>query len=903
MKRLFRLVVRPPTVAQDVDAEIAFHLDTEIERLVAAGMDPVAARREAERQFGDLRRVRSGLMAIDQGARRDERRRDWWGDLGRDLREAARLLRRSPGFATVTILTLGLGIGATTAIFSVVDGVLLRPAPFVAMDRLTMVWETDERSGTIREPASIPDFVDFQERTRQYQELAAFLPAEVSIASDGGDPARLAALAATHRFLPMVGIDPLAGRQFLAEEDRPGAPRVVMISEQVWVDRYARAASAVGSTVRLNDVDHVIVGVLPADADFGTLQVLGAADYGRGFADRGGRVRVDIWLPLRADPGTASRANHPILVLGRLTPGSTPELAQQEMSGIAADLAQTYPEANDARGVHVEPLAAVVFGGVRPALLVLIGAVALVLLVACVNVANLLLARGTARAREVTVRAALGASTGRLTRQFLAESAVLTGLGLVVGLLLAVGGLEVLMALAPGSIPRVGSVRLDGRVLAVTLGLAAMVGVGFGMVPALQARRRGLQATVQGGSSRGASAGREGRRFRSGLVVAELALAVMLMVGAGLLIKSFWRLYQVDPGFQAQGVLKAEFQLPASRYPQSMQQWPNWQEARQFNDELRRRTAALPGVTGVTIAGNHALEAGFTSSIVVPGREAEAVDWPEPSIRRIDPGYPVTMGVPLVAGRLFSESDDAAANPVILINRAARERFFGGADPLGQQVLLWGAQRTVVGVLGDERFRGLAEPAAPALYLPTAQAPVAGGSLLIRVGGDPSLLATSVRGIVRELDPALPLFGVEPLARTLAESTGQQRFTMLVLAVFAAVALLLAAIGVHGVLSYSVAQRTREIGIRMALGADRQRIRGMVLGEGVRLGTVGLGLGVAGAVAVSRLLSSLLFGVSPFDPLTIALVTVSLGTVALVASWLPARRASSVEPAVTLGAE
>ncbi len=903
MKRLFRLVVRPPTVAQDVDAEIAFHLDTEIERLVAGGMAPSEARREAERRFGDLRRVRTGLVAIDEGTRRDERRRDWWGDLGRDLREAGRLLRRNPGFSMATILTLGLGIGATTAIFSVVDGVLLRPAPFTAMDRLTMLWETDEKSGTVREPASIPDYADFVERSRHYQEMAAFMPAEVSLASEVGDPARLAALAASHQYLPMIGITPLAGRGFLAEEDRPGAPRVVMIGEELWADRFASSPGVVGSTIRLNDVEHLVVGVLPASADFGTRQVLGAADYGRGFADRGGRVRVDIWLPLRADPSTASRGNHPIFVMGRLAPAATLAMAQDELRTIAADLEATYPEANDARGVHVEPLSAVIFGGVRPALLALVGAVALVLLVACANVANLLLARGTSRMREISVRAALGASAGRLTRQFLAESALLTGLGVVVGLLLAVGGLKLLMALAPGNIPRVDGVRLDPRVLAVTLGLATLVGAVFGMVPAIQARRRGLQAAVQGDSSRGASAGREGRRLRSALVVAELALAVMLMVGAGLLIKSFWRLYQVDPGFQAQGVLKAEFQLPASRYPQSMQQFPNWPEAGRFIDELRRRVAALPGVTAVTIAGNHSLEAGFTSSIVVPGREAEAADWPEPSIRRIDPGYANTMAIPLVAGRAFEDSDDAAANPVILINRAAQSRFFDGRDPLGQRIRLWGAERMVVGVIGDERFRGLAEPAAPAIYLPTTQVPVAGGSLMVRVSGDPADLASSVRGIVRDLDSALPLFGVEPLARTLAESTGQRRFTMLVLGVFALLALLLAAIGVHGVLSYSVAQRTREIGIRMALGANRGQIRGMVLRQGAALAAVGLGVGILGALGISQLLATLLFGVGPFDPATLALVATCLGGVALVASWLPARKASGVEPAVTLGAE
>ncbi|NOT08050.1 MAG: ABC transporter permease [Gemmatimonadales bacterium] len=821
-------------------------------------------------------------------------------DLLMEFRYAFRSLARTPGFSVAVILTLGLGIGANTAIFSVVDGVLLRPAPFQAMESLTMVWETDRKSGTFREPASIPDYFDLVARTKQYERLAAFMPAEVNLTPDAGDPARLVALAVSHRYLPMVGITPVAGRVFSEEEDRAGAARVAMIGEAMWAERFARNNSVLGSTIRLNDVAHVIVGVLPATADFGTLQVLGAAAYARGFADRGGRVRVDIWLPLRADPATAQRGNHPIFVMGRLNRTATASLAQQEMTTIAADLERTYPHENDARGIHVEALSDVVFGGVRPALLVLVGAVALVLLVACANVANLLLARGTSRMREVTVRAALGASVGRLTRQFLVESAVLTGLGVVVGLVLAVGGLRLLMALAPASIPRVGAVGIDGRVLVVTLGLATLVGVVFGMVPALQARRRGPQLTMQREASRGASVGREHGRLRSALVVAELALAVVLMIGAGLLIKSIWQLSQVDPGFRAQGVLKAEFQLPASRYPQRFEEWPHWREARQFNDELRRRVSMLPGVTAVTIAGNHPLEAGFTSSIVVIGREAEAEDWPEPTVRRIDPGYLSTMVVPLVKGRPFAESDDPEATPVILINAAARDRFFGAQDPLGQKVRLWGAERIVVGVVADERFKGQAEAAAPALYLSTTQAPIAGGSLLVRVGGDATQLAPAVRSIVRELDPALPLFGVEPLADTLADSTGQRRFTMLVLGVFAAVALLLAMIGVHGVLSYTVAQRTREIGIRMALGADRSTVRALVLGQGARLAAAGLAIGLAGAMGVARLLGTLLFGVHPNDPMTFIVVAAGLGTVALVASWLPARRAARMEPLVAL---
>jgi predicted permease len=823
-------------------------------------------------------------------------------DLLAEFRQAARSLARTPGFSFAVVLTLALGIGANTAIFSVVDGVLLRPAPFEAMDRLTMVWETDRKSGTLREPASGPDYFDFQERSKRYERLAAFSPITATLTPDAGDPLRVPALWVSHEFLPLVGIRPLLGTGFSAEQDRPGAPNVALISEALWTERFNRARSVVGSSLRINEEPFTIIGVLPASADFGTLQILGVAAYRRGFADRGGQQRVDVWLPLQPDRGS-DRGNHPIFMIGRLAPGVTVGLAQQEMGAIAAELERLYPEPNDGRGAFVEPLSSVVFGGVKPALFVLVGAVVLVLLVACANVANLLLARGAAREREVTVRAALGASVSRLTRQFLVESAVLTGAGVLLGLLLALVGLEFLLALAPGSIPRVSAVGIDARVLGVTLALATLVGVTFGMVPAIQARRRGANLALQTAGTRGASAGREHRRFRSALVVAELALAVILMAGAGLLIKSLWRLSRVDPGFRAQGVLKAEFQLPANGYPQSMRDWPRWQEIRRFGDEVRRRVAALPGVTGVTIAGAHPLEAGYTSSIVVVGREAEAADWPEPSIRLVDAGYQATLRVPLLEGRALREADNLDAPPVLAINATARRRFFGERPALGQRVRLWGSERTVVGVFADERFHGLAMAASPALYLPAGQAPIPNGSILVRVERDPAALAPALRAAVREVEPGLALYGVEPLVETLSQSIAQRRFTMLVLGAFAAVALLLAVVGVHGVLSYTVAQRNREIGIRMALGADRQNVGRLVVRQGARLALGGLGLGVLGALAVSRVLTTLLFGVAPSDPVTLASVALTLGGVALLASWLPARRAARVDPMVVLREE
>lgn len=817
-----------------------------------------------------------------------------------DLRYAARQLLRSPGFTIPAVLTLALGIGANTAIFSVVDGVLLRRAPFDDMDRLTMVWETDRASGTNHEPASVPDYLDFVRETKQFEMLAAFTATEASLTSDGSDPSRIAGLLVSHEFLPMVGLQPVLGRSFTEEEDQPGGPNVIIISESLWETMFARDNAVLGRTLRIDDIPRTIVGVLPSSADFGTLQILSAADYGRGFADRG-RPRVEAWLPLQPDPVQLPRQTHPIFVAGKLGEGVSVAEAQQELGALAAQLEETYPE-NDARGVHVQALSSVVFGPIRPALFVLLGAVAMVLLVACANVANLLLARGTAREREVTVRAALGASAGRLTRQFLVEGALLATTGAILGTVLALLGIQTLMALAPVEIPRVDAVTLDGRVFVMTLVVTALVALGFGLLPSLQARHLRAGGTLAPGASRG-SAGPGQGRFRSGVVMAELALAVVLTAGAGLLVKSLWQLQHVDPGFSTEGVLKADFQLPEARYPQDFSVYPQWVEIARFEDELKMRVAALPGVNAVAIAGRHPLDAGFTSSISVVGREAESGDWPEPSIRQVDAGYFETLRIRLIAGRRLEPTDDETAPTVLLINEAAADRYFPGEDPVGQRIRLWGSNREIVGIIGNERFRGPADITPPAVYLPLKQAPSPTGSLLLRVDRNPEALAASVRAIVRDIDPSLPLFGVEPMTVTLSESMAQRRFTMLLLGIFASVALALAVVGVHGILTYTVAQRKREIGIRMALGADRRKVQQLILGRGVLLTMGGLGIGLIGALVGTRAMRSLLFAVSPTDPGTIAAVGILLAVVAVVASYLPARRAAKVDPMEALRAE
>lgn len=821
--------------------------------------------------------------------------------IAHELRVAARSLARTPGFTIVAVLTLALGIGANTAIFSAVDGVLLRPAPVAELERLVMVWETDRDTGTTREPASVPDYLDFIERSRSFDALAGVTAGDVTVISPGGEPQRLAALRASRTFLPMLGIQAIAGRGFTEEEDRPGGPRAALISEGLWRRAFARGPQAIGGTLRIDERPATIVGVVPDVADFGILQVLSSAAYARGFADRGGATDVDVWLPLQPDPREMPRDTHPLFVVGRLARGRTAATAQQEMAGIAADLERMHP-ANAARGVNVEALADVVFGPVRPALYVLLGSVGLVLLITCVNVANLLLARGASRAHEVAVRTALGAGVRRLARQFVMESVVLTSAAAIAGIALAYAGLRAILALAPADIPRLDAVTIDVRVLGGAAVLSLAVAAVFGLIPLLQARSVDVQTTLKAAGGAHGSGGRERRRLRAALVVAELALASVLVVGAVLLVRSFWQLQRVDPGFSATGVLKAEYSLPALRYPVDFRRWPDFKEIHAFTGALLERAAALPGVRSAAIAGNHPLDPGFTNSFTVVGREAEARSWPEISVRRVTPGYFRTVGLALARGRLLAEGDTTMAPPVAVINQAAAERFFEGREAVGARIAFWGSARTIVGIIGNEKFQGLGEASPIAVYVPLAQAPSANGAgvVLVRTDGDPMALASPLRRAVAEVDPALAVFGVEPLQNTVARSVSRQRFTMLLLGLFAGVALLLAAIGIHGVLSYGVTQRTREIGIRMALGERPRSVLKLVVGEALALAGLGLMLGLAGAVALTRALEALLFGVTATDPLTFAAVPLFLVCVALLAAYAPARRALRIDPAVAL---
>jgi putative ABC transport system permease protein len=880
----------------DLDEELRAYVDELTERKVRAGVAPAAARRAALIESGGVEQLKERV--------RDARVGHWLDTVLQDVRYAVRGLRRSPGFTSVAVITLALGVGANAAIFSVVDAVLLRPAPVRDLDRLVVLWETDRQSGTTREPASVPDYLDFRARARSVDRIGALVAGEMNLTPPRGDPMRLAALQVSRGLLPMLGLDPIVGRQFTEEEDRAGGPPVVLISRSLWERVFGRDPGVVGRTLRLDEVSFTVVGVVPDMADFGVLQILTAAVYSRSFADRGDRVRVDAWLPLQPNPASSPRDTHSPFMLARLASGVDRTAAQKEFSAIAADLERSYPS-NRARGVHVEPLASVVFGPVRPALGLLLGAVALVLLVACVNVANLLLARGAGRAREVAIRAALGAGGRRLSRQFLIESLVLTLIAGAAGVALAQLTLTMLVAMAPSDIPRLSAVAIDWRVLGVTLAVSMAVGVGFGFLPALQARRVDVQATLKSEAGRRASGSAGVRQSSRVLVVVEVSLAVALLAGAGLLIRSFWSLEHVDAGFRATGVLKAEYQLPGTRYPVNFANWPNFKEIHAFNDALVRRVAALPGVDAVTVAGNHPLDPGFTNSFTIVGRESESATFPEVSVRRVTPGYFKTVGLARLRGRLIEDRDATRAPAVLVINQAAATRFFPGRDPIGAQIRFWGAARTIVGVVGDERIHGLAQAAPIAVYAPLAQAPSANGAgvLLVRTSADPNGLVPAIRNVFRAQDPLLAVFGVEPLAQTLSQSLSQRRFVMVLLALFAAVAVALAAIGIHGVLAYNVARRTREFGIRMALGARRAQVLWSVLREAFGLTAFGLVIGVGGTLLLTRFLRGLLFAVAPTDPLTFGAVACFLAVVALVASGIPARAATKVDPAIALRAE
>jgi putative ABC transport system permease protein len=804
--------------------------------------------------------------------------------LEQDLRYALRSLRRRPGFSAVVILTLALGIGANAAIFSVVNAVLLRRLPFADPERLVMLAGAPrENAQNVTAAASFPDFADFRASATSFEQLAAYTTNDRTLTVPDGEPTRLGTASVTANLFATLGVRPTLGRAFLAEDDRVGAPPVVVVGHSLWSGRLGGSSGVLGQRLTLDGVAYTVIGVMPSSYRFPS--------------------NAALWIPLAADTfGVAERGIHRLAVVGRLAHGATRASAEQEVAAIARRLEEAYPRSNTKRGATLQPLHELMVQGVRPALLVLFGAVALVLVIGCVNIANLLLARTAAREREVAVRTALGAGRGRLARQFITESLVLSLLGGACGLLVALWGVRALVAAAPSSIPRVADIGIDPAVLGFLIVISVATGIAFGVLPALQlSRSRGLGSLREGG--RGTNAGGGRKRFRDALVMGEVAIAVVLVIGASLLLKSFWQLQRVNPGFDPQRLLSVRIQLPTARYGQRPQ-------VRVFFEQLRQKVAVLPGVQSVAVAFEHPLSPGWTTSFVIDGREPPPQgEEPEARIRPVTADYFRTTGVRLVAGRDLTERDGTDGTGVVVINDAFARQHFPGESPVGKRVLRrpWWPEMPssfeIVGVVADERFLGLATAADAATYFPFTVFPFNDQYLMVKTKSDPAALVPLLRQAVWAIDKELPVENVQTMEEILGQSVDAPRFVTSLLTLFAAVALLLAALGIYGVLSYAVTQRTGEIGIRMALGAPRASVLRLVVGQGMALAMLGAVAGIALAVAATRLLARLLYGVSATDPLVFIAATSVLAAVALLATYLPARRASRVDPMIALRAE
>jgi predicted permease len=798
-----------------------------------------------------------------------------------DLRYAVRRLVRSPGFFLVTVLTLALGIGANSAIFSVVNAVLLRPLPYEEGDRLARVFHvTDTGNRAVMSPAN---FRDVREQSRTLEELSFYYWFNPTL-TGAADPVRLEGASIGAHFFEVMRAKPQLGRTFRPDENEPGRNRVVTLSHALWQQRFGSDPSVIGRTLVLGGEPYEIVGVMQ-----------------EGFTYPGNR---QLWTPLEYDAefmADESRGAWYISAIGRLKPGATHEQAAREIATIGKRLEQAYPESNTNLGMASVSLLEVAVGDIRPTLLILLGAVGLVLLIACANMANLLLARAASREGEFAVRTALGAGRGRLLRQLLTESVILSLAGGTAGLLLAVWGIQLLVALQPQGIPRLDDVGLDATVLGFTAGIALLAGLFFGLIPAVQVTRSNLAGSIREGG-RGALSGRGSARIRGTLVVAEMALSVMLLVGAGLLIRSFVRLQSVDPGFRSEGTLAFSLSLPDAVY--------DTDPARHsFYERLIERLRTVPGVQASAAVSD--LPMGGSMNFLtfeVAGREPPRPGQePGAQILRATPDYFRAMGVPVVRGRPFVREDRQGTSPVVVINERAAQRFFPNQDPLGERITLElngdSVGREVVGVVGDVKQSGLDAEPQPAIYVPQAQAPAGSMNVVVSTPLPPAAVAGAIKGEVRALDPNLPIDDLRPLRQVVAESVSQPRFYMLLLSIFAGVALTLTAIGIFGVISYAVTQRRREIGIRMALGADSASVLRLVVGGALVLAGIGVGVGLVGAAVGTRVLSGLLFGVEATDPLTfLGVATILLG-VAFLASYLPARAASRVDPNIALRSE
>ena len=809
-----------------------------------------------------------------------------------DVRYGWRVLQRNPGFAVVAALTLAIGIGANAAIFSAVDAILLRPLPYPDPSRIVLVWNADPNRHLVHGTASAAQFLDWRDMNHVFQELAAFRPSSVTL-TGAGEPEQVWRVHVTGNFFRLLGIKPILGRHFLPEEEQPGHERVALISYGLWERRFGGDPAVIGRPVVIDYQPYQIIGVLPRDFSL--------------FAKNPG---FDAWVPFAFNRAQLDRREYGLLVFGRLKRGVRLEQAQAEMEAITATLRKQYPESDQKARVHLALFQKDLTSMVRPTLLVFLAAVAFVLLIACANVANLMLARAASRDREIALRAALGARRGRIFRQLLTESVLLAAVGGTLGIIVAFGGIRFIHAALPGGIqevPRSSGVQLDGSVLAFTVGLSLLTGIILGLAPALQISRSELSESLKEGS-RGSTSGRRSHVLRSSLIVSEVAVSLLLLVGAGLLVRSFVRLISEDLGFNPSNLLTMQVWLPENRYTS-----PG--EVANFYRQVFDRVDLIPGVkaAGAVDFLPYTHWADYVDFDIAGRAAPPPGDEFTSRYRVVDPQYLRAMGIRMVSGRDLVPSDGPDAPGIVLANEALVRRYWPNEDPVGKQIrihvpktrspwqpVLRDSWLTVVGVAADIREWDWGSDKLPTLYLPYQQAPSRLMSIVIRGNGDPQQVTSDVRRVVAGLDANLPLTGVQMMDELLAEALAQRRLSAVLLAVFATVAVLLAAVGIYGVMAYAVSQRTHEIGIRMALGAAPRDVLRMVVGQGMVLAGMGVGLGLISSALLVRYLRSQLYEVQAMDPATFVGVSVVIAGVAVMSSYFPARRATRVDPLVAL---
>ena len=874
-----RSVIGRDVIERGLDEEIRFHIDQQTEKNIRAGMAPAEARRQALIKFGGTERIKENT--------RDEFRPAFFEDFVRDLRYGARALRRAPGFTAVAALTLALGIGANTAIFSVVNTVLLKPLSYREPERLVFVWERNIAIGKDRDLVAPPNYLDWQAQHAVFDALGAYRFGGFAM-TGAGEPESVTAIFLSSSMFRVLGVEPLVGRTYSQDEEKK-RDRVVVLRHEFWQRRFGGDRSIVGKSITLADTPCIVIGVMPPEFRF--------PDGNPG----------DMYSPLIfAANELQGRRVHSLTVVGRLKEGVTIEAASAHMTAVAHGIAAADNTSNpDASVVGAHDL---LVEDVRLGLLVLLSTVAFVLLIACANVANLLLVRATSRRGEMAMRSALGARRGRLIRQLLTESVLLAAIGSALGILVAWALLGVLVRVSPPDLPRVDQVAIDLTVLVFVTAVALLAGIGFGVWPSLQVSGANLVEATQESRVRR-------QRGRSALVVAEVALSLMLLAGAGLMIRSFIKLQNLDLGFQAENVLTAQIFLPANRYPLPPGLFgpakpgvtPELSKGAAFYSQLMeslKNTSGIESVGAVSSLPLNPVGIDYDMPVIVQGRpRPRAGEEPQADFRFATPDYFQTMRIPLKSGRLFTDFDGPENAPVIIINDTMASQMFPGEDPIGQRLLLYGKAREIIGVVGSVKHHGFSRDPRPEMVLPNRQFQLGGMTIVARSRIEAAVLGATITRAVHAIDPELPVSRVRTMAEFQSASVAQPRFTALLLAGFALVAMLLALVGVYGVMAYVVSQRTREIGVRLALGAERQDVVWMVVRHGVVLAGIGIAIGLAGAAAGTRLMERLLFGVSATDPLTFLVAAVALGLASIAATCVPALRAARVAPVTALRCE